>query len=130
MIYKVTKNQLDPFSYQCNQYLVFNLFHTDADVFNMFFNSSSQALVAQKFREQKEEERRRRIEELRLRDLERRAQVEDRKRQIWEIERDRREAILRKNQVCDRKISSQDADSLIEGTEFLVSTVCLRRNIS
>ena len=58
-----------------------------------------QALAAQKFREQKEEERRRRIDELRQRDSDRRHQVEERKRQIWEAERDRREAILRKNQV-------------------------------
>ncbi|XP_075227462.1 uncharacterized protein LOC142327940 isoform X11 [Lycorma delicatula] len=58
-----------------------------------------QALAAQKFREQKEEERRRRMEELRLRDSDRRHQVEERKRQIWEAERDRREAILRKNQL-------------------------------
>lgn len=39
------------------------------------------------------------MEELRLRDTDRRHQVEERKRQIWEAERDRREAILRKNQV-------------------------------
>lgn len=58
-----------------------------------------QALAAQKFREQKEEERKKRLEELRARDCDRRAQVEERKRQIWEAERDRREAILRKNQV-------------------------------
>lgn len=60
-----------------------------------------QALAAQKFREQKEEERRRRMEELRLRDSDRRYQVEERKRQIWQAERDRREAILRKNQVSN-----------------------------
>lgn len=58
-----------------------------------------QALAAQKFREQKEEERRRRIDELRQRDNDRRHQVEERKRQIWEAEQDRRESILRKNQV-------------------------------
>lgn len=34
-----------------------------------------------------------------MRDTDRRHQVEERKRQIWEAERDRREAILRKNQV-------------------------------
>lgn len=39
------------------------------------------------------------MEELRVRDTDRRHQVEERKRQIWEAERDRREAILRKNQV-------------------------------
>lgn len=68
-----------------------------------------QALAAQKFREQKEEERRRRIEELRQRDHDRRHQVEERKRQIWEAERDRREAILRKNQVT--KIIAKNVSS-------------------
>uniref|UniRef100_A0A0A9ZET6 Reticulocyte-binding protein 2 a n=1 Tax=Lygus hesperus TaxID=30085 RepID=A0A0A9ZET6_LYGHE len=66
-----------------------------------------QALAAQKFREQKEEERRRRLEELRLRDTDRRHQVEERKRQIWEAERDRREAILRKNQEREARIESK-----------------------
>ncbi|RZF46456.1 hypothetical protein LSTR_LSTR012531 [Laodelphax striatellus] len=66
-----------------------------------------QALAAQKFREQKEEERRRRMEELRLRDNDRRHQVEERKRQIWEAERDRREAILRKNQEREARIESK-----------------------
>ncbi|XP_075227453.1 uncharacterized protein LOC142327940 isoform X2 [Lycorma delicatula] len=66
-----------------------------------------QALAAQKFREQKEEERRRRMEELRLRDSDRRHQVEERKRQIWEAERDRREAILRKNQEREARIESK-----------------------
>jgi hypothetical protein len=63
-----------------------------------------QAIIAQKFRVQKEEERRRRIDELRIRDNDRRQQVEERKRQIWEVERDRREAILRKNKVRGRRI--------------------------
>ncbi|XP_046669499.1 ensconsin isoform X4 [Homalodisca vitripennis] len=66
-----------------------------------------QALAAQKFREQKEEERRRRMEELRLRDSDRRLQVEERKRQIWEAERDRREAILRKNQEREARIETK-----------------------
>ncbi|XP_014275341.1 ensconsin isoform X9 [Halyomorpha halys] len=66
-----------------------------------------QALAAQKFREQKEEERRRRLEELRVRDTDRRHQVEERKRQIWEAERDRREAILRKNQEREARIESK-----------------------
>ncbi|KAJ4445809.1 hypothetical protein ANN_12494, partial [Periplaneta americana] len=66
-----------------------------------------QALAAQKFREQKEEERRRRIDELRQRDSDRRHQVEERKRQIWEAERDRREAILRKNQEREARIDSK-----------------------
>ncbi|XP_067013631.2 ensconsin isoform X20 [Anabrus simplex] len=66
-----------------------------------------QALAAQKFREQKEEERRRRMEELRQRDNDRRLQVEERKRMIWEAERDRREAILRKNQEREARIDSK-----------------------
>lgn len=66
-----------------------------------------QAIIAQKFREEKEEERRRRIEELRLRDLDKRQQVEERKRQIWETERDRREAILRKNQDREARIEAK-----------------------
>ncbi|XP_054270004.1 ensconsin-like isoform X15 [Macrosteles quadrilineatus] len=66
-----------------------------------------QALAAQKFREQKEEERRRRMEELRLRDTDRRHQVEERKRQIWEAERDRREAILRKNQEREIRMETK-----------------------
>ncbi|KAK3931864.1 Reticulocyte-binding protein 2-like protein a [Frankliniella fusca] len=63
-----------------------------------------QALAAQKFREQKEEERRRRIEEMRQRDGDRRHQVEERKRQIIEAEQERREAILRKNQEREARI--------------------------
>ncbi|XP_058810552.1 ensconsin-like isoform X2 [Phymastichus coffea] len=66
-----------------------------------------QALAAQRFREQREEERRKRIEELRLRDNDRRSQVEERKRLIWEAERDRREAILRRNQEREARIEAK-----------------------
>ncbi|XP_074098945.1 uncharacterized protein LOC141527399 isoform X7 [Cotesia typhae] len=66
-----------------------------------------QALSAQKFREQRDEERRRRIDELRLRDSDRRTQVEERKRMIWEAERERREAILRKNQEREARIEAK-----------------------
>ncbi|XP_063234229.1 MAP7 domain-containing protein 2-like isoform X13 [Bacillus rossius redtenbacheri] len=66
-----------------------------------------QALAAQRFREQKEEERRRRIEELRLRDNDRRHQVEERKRLIWEAEHNRREAILRKNMEREARIDTK-----------------------
>lgn len=59
----------------------------------------AQAEAAQKYREQKEEERRRRIDELRSRDLDKRQQVEERKRAIEEAEKDRREYILRRNMV-------------------------------
>ncbi|XP_044590983.1 MAP7 domain-containing protein 1-like isoform X17 [Cotesia glomerata] len=66
-----------------------------------------QALSAQKFREQRDEERRRRIDELRSRDSDRRTQVEERKRMIWEAERERREAILRKNQEREARIEAK-----------------------
>lgn len=56
------------------------------------------ALATQKFREQQEEERRRRLEEQRLRDVERRIQVEERKKAILEAERERREAMLRRSE--------------------------------
>ncbi|GAB0092932.1 hypothetical protein DMENIID0001_079840 [Sergentomyia squamirostris] len=58
----------------------------------------AQALAAQRFREQKEEERRKRLEESRMRDSDRRSQVEERKKAIQEAERERREYLLRKNQ--------------------------------
>lgn len=60
----------------------------------------AQAEAAQKYREQKEEERRRRIEEIRVRDTEKRHQVEERKKAIIEADRERREYILKKNLVC------------------------------
>ncbi|XP_023313541.1 MAP7 domain-containing protein 2-like isoform X11 [Trichogramma pretiosum] len=66
-----------------------------------------QALAAQRFREQRDEERRRRIEELRSRDSDRRSQVEERKRQLWEAERERREAIIRKNQEREARIEAK-----------------------
>lgn len=59
----------------------------------------AQAEAAQRYREQKEEERRRRIEEIRVRDTEKRHQVEERKKAIFEAEKERREYILKKNQV-------------------------------
>jgi len=59
----------------------------------------AQAEAAQRYREQKEEERRRRIEEIRTRDTEKRHQVEERKKAIFEAEKERREYILKKNQV-------------------------------
>lgn len=63
-----------------------------------------QAAAAQKYREQKEEERRRRIEDLRVRELDRKQQVEERKRAIQDAEKDRRDYILRKNQVSRKRI--------------------------
>lgn len=64
-----------------------------------------QAAAAQRFREQQENERRRRLEEMRLRDADRRSQVEERKRIIQQAEQDRREAVLRKNIVSNGRIS-------------------------
>lgn len=61
----------------------------------------AQAEAAQKYREQKEEERKRKIEELRNRETDRRLQVEERKKAIMEAERERREYIVRRNQVND-----------------------------
>ncbi|XP_050441378.1 ensconsin-like isoform X8 [Adelges cooleyi] len=66
-----------------------------------------QALAVQRYREQKEEERRRRLEEMRTRDFERRQQVEERKRQLFEAEREKREAILKKNQEREARIESK-----------------------
>ncbi|XP_076262623.1 uncharacterized protein LOC143197770 isoform X6 [Rhynchophorus ferrugineus] len=67
----------------------------------------AQALAAQKFKEQKELERRRRLEELRVKDDQRRQQVEERKRAINEAERDRLESILRRNQERDARIEAK-----------------------
>ncbi|XP_053952464.1 ensconsin isoform X6 [Anastrepha ludens] len=64
----------------------------------------AQAEAAQRYREQKEEERRRRIEEIRQRDTEKRHQVEERKRAISEAEKERREYILRKNQERESRL--------------------------
>lgn len=76
----------------------------------------AQAEAAQKYREQKEEERRRRIEEIRVRDTEKRHQVEERKKAIIEADRERREYILKKNLVCNTSTTkiklSNDSRSL------------------
>ncbi|XP_055695644.1 MAP7 domain-containing protein 1 isoform X8 [Lutzomyia longipalpis] len=67
----------------------------------------AQALAAQRFREQKEEERRRRLEESRSRDFDRRHQVEERKKAIQDAERERREYLLRKNQEREARFESK-----------------------
>lgn len=67
----------------------------------------TQALAAQKYREQKEDERRRRIEELRVRDTDRRTAVEERKRAIDEAEKERRECLLRKNMDRDTRFETK-----------------------
>ncbi|KRF83953.1 MAP7 domain-containing protein 1 isoform X5 [Drosophila virilis] len=70
----------------------------------------AQAEAAQKYREQKEEERRRRIEEIRVRDTEKRHQVEERKKAIIEAEKERREFILKKNQERESRIETKRRD--------------------
>ncbi|XP_037905942.1 reticulocyte-binding protein 2 homolog a isoform X10 [Hermetia illucens] len=67
----------------------------------------AQAEAAQKYREQKEEERKRKIEELRNRETDRRLQVEERKKAIMEAERERREYIVRRNQERDAKLDNK-----------------------
>lgn len=67
----------------------------------------AQALAAQIFKEQKEQERRRRIDELRVRDDEKRHQVEERKRAINDAERDRLQFILKRNQEREQRIESR-----------------------
>ncbi|XP_055317381.1 ensconsin isoform X14 [Sitodiplosis mosellana] len=67
----------------------------------------AQAMAAQKYREQKEEERKRRIEEMRLRENDKRQQVEDRKKAIEEAERERREYIVRKNQERETRLDTK-----------------------
>ncbi|XP_056645682.1 calponin homology domain-containing protein DDB_G0272472 isoform X3 [Diorhabda sublineata] len=67
----------------------------------------AQALAAQIFKEQKENERRRRFDELRSRDDAKRQQVEERKRAINEAEKDRLEFILRKNQQREQRLETK-----------------------
>ncbi|CAH1965238.1 unnamed protein product [Acanthoscelides obtectus] len=67
----------------------------------------AQALAAQKFKEQKEAERRKRLEELRLKDEQRRLQVEEKKRAINEAERNRLEFILKRNQEREQRIEAK-----------------------
>ncbi|CAN8018910.1 unnamed protein product [Ixodes persulcatus] len=63
--------------------------------------------ASQHYREQQEVERRRRIEELRVRDHERRQQVEERKRLIWEAEHERKEALLKRNMERECKLEAR-----------------------
>ncbi|KAK7015875.1 hypothetical protein SK128_006708 [Halocaridina rubra] len=66
-----------------------------------------QAAAAQRFREQQENERRRRLDEIRVRDADRRSQVEERKRIIQQAEQDRREAVLRKNAEREQRMEAK-----------------------
>ncbi|KQS43549.1 uncharacterized protein Dere_GG14220, isoform E [Drosophila erecta] len=82
----------------------------------------AQAEAAQRYREQKEEERRRRIEEIRTRDTEKRHQVEERKKAIFEAEKERREYILKKNQERESRIEFRKRDKNSNGFAFGSST--------
>ncbi|KAH8329672.1 hypothetical protein KR074_007483, partial [Drosophila pseudoananassae] len=82
----------------------------------------AQAEAAQRYREQKEEERRRRIEEIRVRDTEKRHQVEERKKAIVEAEKERREYILKKNLERDSRIEIKKRDRNSIGFAFGSST--------
>ncbi|XP_017127108.2 eukaryotic translation initiation factor 4 gamma isoform X2 [Drosophila elegans] len=82
----------------------------------------AQAEAAQRYREQKEEERRRRIEEIRIRDTEKRHQVEERKKAIFEAEKERREYILKKNQERESRIEVKRRDRNSIGFAFGSST--------
>ena len=75
----------------------------------LFF--SLQALQAQKFREQQELERRRHIESLRMKDMDRRQQVEERRKEIEKSELDRKEAIIQKNRERDSRLENQRRSS-------------------
>merc|ERR1719370_2364057 len=69
------------------------------------------AQQAQKFREQQEEIRRRHIDELRSKDMDRRAQVEERRRDIEKSEQERREAILARNKERESRLETQRRSS-------------------
>merc|ERR1719427_2470387 len=69
------------------------------------------ALQAQRFREQQENERRRHIDELRSKDMDRRQQVEERRKEIERSELERREAILAKNREREGRLETQRKNS-------------------
>merc|ERR1719305_253968 len=69
------------------------------------------AQQAQKFREQQEEVRRRHIDELRSKDMDRRQQVEERRRDIEKSEQERREAILQRNKEREGRLENQRRSS-------------------
>jgi len=69
------------------------------------------ALNSQKFREQQENERRRHIEDLRSKDQDRRCQVEERRKEIEKAENERREALLLRNKEREERITTQRKNS-------------------
>ena len=70
-----------------------------------------QALQAQKFREQQEVERRRHIESLRSKDMDRRQAVEERRREIESKELERKEAIIARNRERETRVETQRRSS-------------------
>ena len=76
-----------------------------------------QAMQQQKFREQQETERRKRLDEQRARDHDKFVQVEERRKAIENAERERRSALLKKNQEREDKIIAKKKSSLKE-TQF------------
>merc|ERR1712223_2033006 len=75
------------------------------------------AMQQQKFREQQETERRKRLEEQRARDHDKFVQVEERRKAIENAEKERRTALLKKNQEREDKIIAKKKSSLKE-TQF------------
>merc|ERR1712223_367294 len=75
------------------------------------------AMQQQKFREQQEIERRKRLEEQRARDHDKFVQVEERRKAIEYAEKERRTALLKKNQEREDKIIAKKKSSLKE-TQF------------
>merc|ERR1712223_2165781 len=75
------------------------------------------AMQQQKFREQQEIERRKRLEEQRARDHDKFVQVEERRKAIENAEKERRTALLKKNQEREDKIIAKKKSSLKE-TQF------------
>merc|ERR1719500_382805 len=69
------------------------------------------AQQAQKFREQQEEVRRKHIDELRSKDMDRRMAVEERRRDIEKSEQGRREAILARNKERESRLETQRRSS-------------------
>merc|ERR1719480_192882 len=69
------------------------------------------ALQAQKFREQQEAERRRHIESLRSKDMDRRQAVEERRREIESKELERKEAIIARNRERETRVETQRRSS-------------------
>jgi len=76
------------------------------------------ALQAQKFREQQEMERRRHIESLRLKDMDRRQAVEERRKELEKTELERKEAIIQKNRERESRLETQRRHSRGSNLEF------------